>query len=56
MILQEFREETSRRGVSLLLTAAVPAGKGNIDRAYEVPELNRWLGCFIPSILIACFW
>lgn len=40
---EAFQEAQRNRGEHFLLTAAVPAGKSNIDAGYDVPELTRYI-------------
>jgi len=39
--LQDLAEEFGRRSPRLLLTAAVAAGKGTVDNAYDIPAMAR---------------
>ena len=38
---KEFRQVINDRGLTFILSAAIPAGKTVIDAGYEVSELNK---------------
>jgi len=57
VMLQELREAFDEDALAtgkdrLLLTAAVGAGKGTIDRAYEVDKLSRYVATLGDHLVI----